>query len=53
MTYLTESKLTAELKIIYPELEFIHDKIVPNSGIINRPDFSNDELKLIIEFDGY
>lgn len=32
---------------------WIHDKIVPNSGINNRPDFRSDNLKLIVEFDGF
>lgn len=51
--YLTESKLKDYLKIIYPNHDFIHDKKVPNSGINNRPDYRNDELMLIVEFDGY
>ena len=50
--YLTEEKLGEFLKILYPDLEFIHDKIMPNSGILNRPDYRNDELKLIVEYDG-
>jgi len=51
--YLTEDILEQRLKETYPNYEFIRDKIVPNSGIKNRPDFRNDELKLIYEFDGY
>ncbi len=41
------------LKIVFPNHEFIHNKKVPNSGINRRPDYRNDELKLIVEFDGY
>lgn len=51
--YLTEEKLGEILKNLKPQYLFIHDKAVPNS--INkrlRPDYRNDELKLIIEFDG-
>lgn len=51
--YLIESRLGEFLKKLYPNHEFIHDKIVPNLGINNRPDYRNDELKLIVEFDGY
>jgi len=50
--YLTESILGEYLKILFPEHEFIHNKVVPNSGIKNRPDYRNDDLMLIIEFDG-
>ena len=53
MKYLNEDRLGEYLKSIYPNLEFIHDKIVPNSGIRNRPDFRNDDIMLIVEFDGY
>ena len=51
--YLTESKLSNLLKEIYPSEEFEHDKKVPNSDINLRPDYRSDELKLIVEFDGY
>lgn len=53
MEYLTEDILEKELIKIHPNYVFIRNKIVPNSGILNRPDFRNDELKLIYEFDGY
>ena len=51
--YLTESKLGEVLKILFPNVVFTHDKIVPNSGIKNRPDYRSDKLMLIVEFDGY
>jgi hypothetical protein len=51
--YLTESSLEGYLKIIYPSTQFIRDRVVPNSGIKNRPDYRSDELMLCIEFDGY
>ena len=50
--YLTEKKLGTELKKIFPEHNFIHDKVVPSSGVKTRPDYRNDDLKLIVEFDG-
>lgn len=51
--YLTESKLEDILKLVYPNKDFIRDKTVPNSNIRNRPDYRNDELKIIVEFDGH
>lgn len=50
--YLTEEGLKGILDIVYPDFIFTRDKIVPNSGIRNRPDYRNEELKLIVEFDG-
>jgi len=50
--YLTEKKLGLILNDIFKE-EFINNKKVPNSSILNRPDFRSDILKLIVEFDGY
>jgi len=50
--YLTETILGRELKIIFPDTTFIHDKTVPNSGLKTRPDYRSQELKLIVEFDG-
>ena len=50
--YLNETKLGEELKIIFPNFVFIHNKCVPNSELRTRPDYRCDELKLIIEFDG-
>lgn len=51
--YLTEKSLGEYLKQIFPEHEFIRDRVVPNSDIQKRPDYRNDDLMLIIEFDGY
>ena len=51
--YLTEKTLGEYLKQIFPEHEFIRDRVVPNSEIQKRPDYRNDELMLIVEFDGY
>lgn len=51
--YLTEKNLGLILEKIKPNYEFLHDKSVPNSTNKRmRPDFRNDELKLILEFDG-
>lgn len=50
--YLNEKNLGIFLKKFYNK-EFINNKRVPNSNILNRPDFRNDELKLIIEFNGF
>jgi len=52
MSYLTEEKLKYHLETIF-NLEFIHNKQVPNSNIKNRPDYRNDSIMLIVEFDGY
>ena len=52
MKYLTEKSLGEFLTKIF-KTEFIHDKVVPNSNIKNRPDYRNDDLMLIVEFDGY
>ncbi|AJR03562.1 hypothetical protein [Siansivirga zeaxanthinifaciens] len=52
MAYLTERLLGDVLGIVFPEHEFIHDRIVPNSGTRKRPDYRNDDLMLIVEFDG-
>lgn len=49
--YLTEKGLYEALQKIF-NCDFIKDKSVPNSGINKRPDFRNDDLKLIVEFDG-
>ena len=51
--YLTEKALGEYLTQIFPNHEFIRDKTVPDSKIRNRPDYRNDELMLIVEFDGY
>lgn len=52
-SYLTEKSLGEFLKKIFPKHEFIRDRVVPNSDIQKRPDYRNDKLMLIIEFDGY
>lgn len=51
--YLNEKLLEIYLKYIFYNHEIIHNKVVPDSGIKNRPDFRIDSLKLIVEFDGY
>lgn len=51
--YLTEKSLGVFLKQLYPKHQFINNKVVPKSGLKNRPDFRNEKLKLIVEFDGY
>lgn len=51
--YLTEELLKKELLNLFPNNIFIHNKSVPNSNILSRPDFRCEELKLIIEFDGF
>lgn len=53
MRYLTEKILGEYLNSLFPNNEFVHDKIVPNSGTRRRPDYRCDELMLIVEFDGY
>lgn len=53
MNYLTEHSLGEYLTIIYPGVDFIRDRMVPNSGIKNRPDYRSDDLNLIVEFDGW
>lgn len=49
--YLTEDRLYEALKQIF-KVDFIRDKQIPNSGLNKRPDFRNDNLKLIVEFNG-
>lgn len=50
--YLTEELLGKFLNEFLPDCEIYHDKIVPSSGIKNRPDYRIEKLKLIIEFNG-
>lgn len=52
MAHLTEEKLGNALSKIF-SCDFIHNRKVPKSNIQNRPDFRSEELKLIVEFDGY
>lgn len=51
--HLTEKTLKDKLNIIFPGIEFIHNRQVPDSGLKTRPDYRNDELMLIVEFDGF
>lgn len=48
--------LNEYLTVIFPEYEetdWVHDKKVPSlKGTSIRPDYRNEELKLIVEFDG-
>ena len=39
------------LKILYPNNEFVYNKAFPNYRF--RPDYRCDELKIVVEFDGY
>lgn len=50
--YLTEEFLEKVLRQIFPNTTFIRDRQVPKSGLRTRPDFRNDGLNLIVEFDG-
>ena len=51
--YLTEKKLGIYLSELFPKIEFIHDKSVPNSlNKRRRPDYRSDDLMIILEFDG-
>lgn len=49
--YLTKDRLYEALKEIF-KVDFIRDKQVPDSGLNKCPDFRNDTLKLIVEFNG-
>lgn len=50
--YLTEERLENVLGQLFPDVTFIRDRQVPDSGLQTRPDYRNDNLKLIVEFDG-
>lgn len=50
--YLTEETLGVYLKKIF-KTDFIRDKTVPDSGLLTRPDYRSDKLRLIVEFDGH
>ena len=52
-SWLNEEKLGKALEIIYPNEIFVRNKAVPKSKIRKRPDFRCDNLKMIVEFDGY
>ena len=51
VTYLTEENLIDYLAVIFPNVEWIHNKTFP--GYKFRPDYRNDGLKIVVEFDGY
>lgn len=52
--YLTESTLGTMLTKVFPSNTFVYNKSVPNSTNKRfRPDYRCDELRLIVEFDGY
>jgi hypothetical protein len=51
--YLTEQGLGEVLEKIFPQYEFIHNKVVPSCNFKFRPDYRSEELGLIVEFDGY
>jgi hypothetical protein len=50
--FLTESNLESFLRDFVRDTEIVRDKKVPDSPILNRPDFRIEELKLILEFNG-
>ncbi|MDR1181491.1 MAG: endonuclease domain-containing protein [Bacteroidales bacterium] len=50
---LSEEKLKIVLEQLFPGEKFEHDKKVPNSECDKRPDYRCDNLKLIVEFDGW
>ena len=40
-------------EVIFPDVsDWIHDRIIPDSGKRFRPDWRSESLKLIVEFDG-
>lgn len=49
--YLTEQLLGEYLKLLSDD--WVNDKSVPNSDSRSRPDYRSENLKLIVEFDGY
>lgn len=49
--WLHEKNLKGYLEKIFNK-EFIHNKQIPDSGLKYRPDYRNEELKLLVEFDG-
>ncbi len=50
--WLTEYKLEIYLHNIF-DRPFIYNRKVVNSSIPHRPDYQNEELKLIVEFNGH
>ena len=51
LDYLTEDNLIDYLKIVYPQNEWTRNKAFP--GYKFRPDYRCDEIKLVVEFNGY
>lgn len=54
-TGLHRTSLDEYLAVIFPEIkteEWIHNKTIPDSGSLIKPDYRCETLKLIIEFDG-
>lgn len=49
--FLTEGALGAFLKNL--SNDWVHDFVVPESGLKNRPDYRSEKLKLIVEFNGH
>ena len=50
---MNEKILGLYLQEIFSTFEIVHDKKVPNSNVLFRPDYRIEELVLIFEFDGY
>ncbi len=50
--FLTEKKLIDYLRLIFPNEIWTSNRKIPGSSINSRPDYYNDKLKIIIEFDG-
>ena len=50
--HLNEKLLGEWLILLFPNHKWINNKSVPNSGIRARPDYRNDELMILVEFDG-
>ena len=41
------------LNRLFPEIKWVRDKTIPQSGLRTRPDFCSEKLKLIVEYNGY
>ena len=53
-TGLFRTGLPTYLKEIYPRVtDWVHDKVIPHSGRLLRPDYRSETLKMIIVFDGF
>ena len=53
ISFLNEASLGIHLKTIFPDHDFIHNRKIPESNILNRPDYYCKKLQLVVEFDGY